>query len=362
MRRLFFRIKENEEYKKYNILSGLITLEKEKLKLKKTVRIVGFPVYKKRFSKEMFFDNLIDLYPQYEEFYIFTSRSGEFYLLMHHLKEWLANNNSVNPLFVFKAKYHVDIFKMFFPNADNYVYIKYSDSGTINSVSSVRTLYKGKKFYLPTFNEYFLNVENSIRDNNAHYYSLLKKHLGLKDKPEFLEINLPQKTRLEIENYAKYILHNKFVFISPESLSNEWVKDSFWQSLVDKFLQEGYEVFCNAVHIASVPKGCKSAFLTFPESIELVKYAEAVVGLRSGFIETLTRYQDKQYHVLYTNFQKRGKLFPKLSADKVLSGFGIKPLPFVNKDSIFEYDMNLTSADEDFVGEIVNKILDKKGL
>ena len=358
MRKLFFSIKETDTYIKYKFLLGIISIKKDMFYLNETVRLFGVPIYRKKLSKNTFFNSIIEKYPQYDEYYIFTSRSGEFYLLMHHLQEWIRQNNSKNYLLIFKAKYHVDIFKMFFPTFENYVHFTDNNSADVNSViNSVESVYNGKRFFVPTYNEYFNDVEFRIRNNGEHYYKILKSHLGLSDNIEKLKNCLPEKSKLEIENYAKYILHNKFVFISPETLSNELISPKFWQNLVDKFIEHGYEVFCNAMNVHNIPKGCKSAFFTFPESIELVKYATAVVGLRSGFIETVTSYSNKQYHILYTDFPPRGKLFPRLSSDKVKSGFSIKTLPMASGDCVFEYDVNQYHSLDFLSEEIFNKIV-----
>ena len=95
-------------------------------------------------------------------------------------------------------------------------------------------------------------------------------------------------------------------------------------------------------------------FLTYEESIELAKYAKGIIGMRSGFIECLSQNNTPMF-VLYTDFPKR-QGFKRLASGKVLNGYYIKKLPYVNKDNLYEYDVNKYKKQELIITEIINKL------
>lgn len=310
------------------------------------------PIWIKNVNKTFLRDFLTKVtkeYPSYEEYYIFLSRSGEFYLLMHHFAEWLQNNKSSNFLLVFTAKYHLNICKMFFPNIPM-TYIKKANVPLISrGVENISFKYKNKKFYVPTYENYFADVENKIRDKNAHYYECLKKHLKFGNNIQHYNISI--KTQEKIKNIVKNILNNKFIFISPETLSNEPMEKDFWDNLCEKLKNQGYEVFCNSMDFKNLIKDSTSTFLTYEEAIELAKYATAIIGLRSGFLECLSQ-NNVPLIALYTDFPKRPG-FKKLSSDKVKSGYSISKLPNVNKNLLYELDVNKYTSDEEIIPEIL---------
>ena len=80
-------------------------------------------------------------------------------------------------------------------------------------------LYKTKNIYVPTNEKYFVQVENNIRNKNGHYYELLKQHLNLSDKTG--EYIISPETKDKIKNIVKYILNDKFVFISEYNENKE---------------------------------------------------------------------------------------------------------------------------------------------
>ena len=101
-----------------------------------------------------------------------------------------------------------------------------------------------------------------------------------------------------------------------------------------------------------------STFLTYEESIELAKYAKAIIGMRSGFLECLSQ-NNVPLVALYTDFPERPG-FKRLKSDKVLSGFSIAELPNVNKDLLFEYDVSAFTNEDEIIESILLNIFDKK--
>ena len=200
--------------------------------------------------------------------------------------------------------------------------------------------------------KYFVEVENAIRNKNAHYYDCLKSHLGLTEKIHNYSIS--SKTENKAYKIAKYILNDNFVIISPETLSNEPMEKDFWDDLCKELKNIGYEVFCNSMDFSNLVKDSTSTFLTYEEAIALAKYAKAIIGMRSGFLECLSQNKVPLF-ALYTDFPKRPG-FKKMPSDKVLSGFSISKLPNVNPELLYEYDVNTYKNEEDIILDILSKI------
>lgn len=303
--------------------------------------------------KDEVLDDIIKRYPDIDDYYIFTSRSGEFWLLMHHINEILKKNKSKKYLFIFKKKYHANIFKMLHPENKNFVLeIIPSICKYLYITDNINIKYKKKRFYFPVYTEYFLNVEKQIRTKNKHYYDLLKKHLGIKELPENLTPAIDKGSEEKVEKLISEKLGSNFIFISPESLSNKKLSNDFWLKLTKKIKNAGYNIFLNITDYKNYIKNTISEELSFAEAYMLVKYSKAVIGLRSGFIETLTKAENIDFHIIYTEFPQRGKHYPKLDASKVLNGFSLKNLPIKNKERIYEYD-----TDSKNESEILNEIL-----
>lgn len=367
-------VDDKKEVIKYDAIAGLLHLKCNSISKTYEFRLFGIKLlysklkgyYKKYYFLFLpillikatnqfltdFLDNLIRKYPQYDDYYVFLSRSGEFFLLMHHLKEWLQKNKSTNFVLIFSAKYHLNICKMFFPEIPC-IYMKNINVPLISrGIKKIKTAYKNKNFYVPTYERYFVDVENKIRDNNNHYYELLKSHLNLSNKTDHYSIT--DSTKEKVAKIVNYFLDNNFIFISPETLSNEPMEKDFWEDLSKKIKAKGYKIYCNAMFFHNLIPNSEAMFLTYEESIELAKYAKGIIGMRSGFIECLSQNNVPMF-VLYTDFPKR-QGFKRLSSDKVLNGYSIKKLPYVNKDNLYEYDVNKYKKQELIIAEILNKL------
>ena len=367
-------IDKDAEYTKYKALFGLIYLKYNNISKTFDFRICGLSILRsklKGYCKKYYFlfvqililkatheflrdflDEVIGKYPQYDDYYVFLSRSGEFFLLMHHLREWLQKNNSSNYILIFSAKYHLNICKMFYPEI-RCAYIKNINVPLISrGIKNIKTCYKDKNIYVPTYERYFVDVENKIRDNDSHYYELLKSHLKLSNKTDHYSII--DSTKEKVAKIVNHFLDNNFIFISPETLSNEPMEKDFWEDLCNIIRAKGYKIYCNAMNFQNLVPGCESMFLTYEESIELAKYAKGIIGMRSGFIECLSQNNTPMF-VLYTDFPKR-QGFKRLASGKVLNGYSIKKLPYVNKDNLYEYDVNKYKKQELIITEIINKL------
>ena len=308
------------------------------------VYLLFLPVWilnNQKYTCNRFLNGVLKNYSNYDEYYIFLSRSGEFFLLMHHLSQWIKDNGSKNYLLIVCARYHLDICKMFYPNI-NIAFCPVDVSLISRQVKNVKNSFKGKTIYIPTYEKYFQEVENDIRLHGAHYYTKLKKHLGLNDF-DTTNYTISPKVKNKIRKIAEKLLNNNFVIVSPESLSNEMLDRHFWDKLCKRLKLIGYEVFCNCMDFRNLITDTYQCFLTYEETIELARYANAVIGLRSGFLECIANKKVPTF-AIYTDFPKRGN-FARLESDKIMEGFSLKKLPNINKDLVFEYDINKMGAE-----------------
>ena len=86
-------------------------------------------------------------------------------------------------------------------------------------------------------------------------------------------------------------------------------------------------------------------------SICTCKAFKKIVSLRSGFTEFLLQ-TNIPMDVIYTKFRKR-HFFDDLNTYEVMSGFGLKQLPFVDKSKIREFNMYEQSP-KDCIETILN--------
>ncbi|MCD7780769.1 MAG: hypothetical protein LUH05_08885, partial [Candidatus Gastranaerophilales bacterium] len=128
---------------------------------------------------------------------------------------------------------------------------------------------------------------------------------------------------------------DNFIFISPESMSNESPNKNYWCDLCDKYYNAGFDIFINAINQSPDYGFGKTCFLTFDEAYYIASLSKKIIGLRSGFIEILTSIKNVPITCLYTDFKDRGILKP-IAAEKVMSAFSLKKLPNANEENIKE--------------------------
>lgn len=302
-------------------------------------KILGIPFLRLNAAKR-FFKNfctlLHELYPQYDDFYIFMSKSGEFYLLMHHFAAWVLRNNSKNYVCVFFNNYHADLYKLFFPN-HKFIQIKGADVVALSrGVEKIKTIFGSCNFYAPLYEKYFRQVEANIRNNQAHYYQELLRHLDLEHTSSASYV--PSNTIKEKVNKILPLLNHKFILISPESGSNTLLSKNFWKEIYTYIKSLGYEVFCNCTDMKSFIAGSTCIFLNYGEIMELAKHATLIIGLRSGLLECMES-SKVPLIVLYSDFPKRNG-FKFMPSAQVREGFSLKKLNCLGNLNVKEYDLN----------------------
>ena len=365
-------------YKKEKLLCGLIYKKTNLLTSEFVVRFLGIQilyskvdilksrefVYTKLFNKLLFKKHIrkqiqnnymkyvVKTNPNYDNYIIFSSGFGEIYHFLFYLKQFIKRENiSHNTLIVFKQKALKDVYELFNLN------IKATVIETIAGIMlDSKQKFQNVTFYTPLSYDYFGNVEKNILNNKKHYYEMLQSNIlyHLDDK----SITRPNiKNSSIIQDYYKNALEECFIIISPEAATLDSIPYDFWYKLAQKLKLAGYNILINTNNPHFIIEGCISSFdknLSVKEMFELSKYAKAIIGLRSGFLEILIENSQKLSFVVYQPFNCFAQ--NKMSATEVLKGFSIKKLPFINPELINEYNFESCDDYNILIDEIINKI------
>lgn len=361
-------VEDTKKYRTQKILSGLIFTQKLKSKIKerKIFKFLNIPVSKRVIENDIVkyysFGRLVKTIPfiklfyneylkkvkiDYDDVYILNSNSGELYLFFAYLvKAVLNNNNSQKPLFIATQKYHIDIMKLYFPDAQ---YILREDIKI--KTKSDKFEYNGHKFFMIFSGNHFEKVELDIKNNEigtVHYLSSAIKTLGIKVEdsysPKPIIPNHVNNDLIKKINDIDLKLSN-FVIIAPEANTCEELPKDFWIKIVDEIKNEGCDIFLNIINKKNKISNCKTASITYSELFALSQKAKAIISLRSGLSEFLLPTNVPNISI-YTKFDGRGpdKAFP---VNKGIEGFSMFKMPFVNKQKIVEINAeNYKTMDE----------------
>lgn len=346
---LIYNKKTNEDYIKIKYLLGLIYYKKNFKTFTKEIRFLGLTCFKKKFSqgREKFYffgfaifsvDSKHTMYKeiirrigkQYTNIYINFNCSGETYLYLSYLK---PKSSSV---FIATQKYHVDLCKMMHPNIDC-IYIP-----EVLQLRGFDDIYKEHYMEYIFYNilpfNHFVKLENNLRKGlDVHYCKEICKTMEIEYSQNAKFPMISQSSKISALNKANRIgLNlNNFIFLCPESQSNEDSNDGFWKNIVEDLYNKGYDVFLNILKLSPKYGTAKTCFLTFEEAYYIASLSKEIIGLRSGFIEYLTSLKNIPITCYYTDFKDRG-LLPALDVHRVIKGFSLKYLPNVDTKNIKE--------------------------
>lgn len=298
---------------------------------------LGVVCFQKSTRKILYNTLLEEIGNNYDNIFVNFNCSGETYLFLSYL------NPPDNSVFVATKKYHVDLCHMMHPEIACVYLPNIINLRSFDSVYSEK--YKDKTFYniLP-FN-HFVKLEKRLRKGeDVHYCEEICKTIGVEYTKRAKLPTITEDIKSSALKKANRIglKLDKFIFLCPESQSNENPDKEYWINLTDKFYAQGYDIFINAMSLAPDYGIGKTCFLTFEEAYYIASLSKQIVGLRSGFIEVLTTIKNVPITCFYTDFKDRGKL-KAIDAETVLKGFTLKQLPNVNTGLIKEFDLNRNS-------------------
>ena len=304
-------------------------------------------------SEKFFKNSLRTIKYDYDDIYLLHSNSGELFLFFAYIaKSFFKKNRTKNPLFIATKKYHIEILKLYYPEA-HYLYIDklkfkhQSDTWFIN----------GHKVYIIFSDKHFYNEDKNIKNNDigkAHYLKSIIQTLNLTENDcqkiaPTITKDVEISTRKKIESLNLNL--NKFIILAPEALSCSKLSNNFWKILSKSLQQQGYDIFVNTLDKHNYIDGCKGIYLTHRELFSLAQKAKAIISLKSGISEFLLPTNVPNI-AIYTNFKNKilNKAYP---VEKIISGYSMLNLPFVEKDLICEINNNLYKSDNELLNQVI---------
>jgi hypothetical protein len=251
-----------------HILGNLIYTKRLRtgIKEKKIFKILNFPISKRVLENDTyqyyFLNKLVKrvLLPEhfyncylkkikikFDDVYILQCNSGEIYLFFAYIvKSLLQKKSSKNPLFIATQAYHIDIMKMYFPNA-KYVYLKDLRLKT----QSNQWYYNGHKIYMIFSGIHLEHVELDVKNKEigtVHYLKNIMNTLDL-TPDDFTEpnaiISLNTKNSLSNKINNMQLKINKFVILAPEAKTCIELPFGFWNNIALELSKKGFDIFLN---------------------------------------------------------------------------------------------------------------------
>lgn len=276
------------------------------------------------------------------------NRSGETFLLLHHLKKYLQKSNINNPVFVSTFSYLESICKMFYPDIkfvkipQVFFELHFCDENSENYLQ-----------FLP--NSHFMKLEQRLQKGNiVNFYSEIKNRMSEQEISCFPTCS---KDVIESVNTKKAMLGitKPYIFIAPSAQSNDSLSRQFWDKLVIALYNKGYDLFFNTIPEGLYSSSYKHCYLSISEAKYFAESASAIIGVRSGLLDIISNSNSKIF-ALYKPFKDRGKDLPYLAANFVMNGFSLKYLPQTRTNNcVYEYNAE-ENPEEQLLTEIVNNI------
>ena len=356
IRKIIYKEKSNERRTKKSYLLGLFYFKQNKITLTCEYGILFLPILRKRYNfgvvnyyffnirifskspkKELYRQILKILGDKYKNIFINYSCSGETFLF------WKSIEIPENSIIINTKHYHKTLCDLVHPNT-NCIYL--TNLWNMCPYSGYLDRYKGHNFYNVLPFSHFVNLEKQLqKGQEIHYYDVImnaitEMGLNVTTKEPIVSEETKESVLKKVKKIGLDI--NKFIFLCPESQSNESIEDNLWDNIIEQLNKKGYDVFSNIMIQRPEYGIAKTCFLTLEEAFYLASWSKGVIGLRSGIFELLANIKNIPIVSVYTKFVQRGKL-KEMASEKVLTGFTLTKLPNVNVNNLFEYDINKIS-------------------
>lgn len=282
---------------------------------------------------------------EYDDIYIVWNNTGESWQFFRIAKNYFEKNKSKKPIILVCKSYLREMPKMLLPgipvkslslaSLDERMCIEYH----LSKIDHHR-VFK----VLPT--SHFYELEKKLQSGReVHFLDAILETLSLsRKKISYQEPEISPEVEATILDKARSMNLNidKFIFLSPEAKSNKTPSNSFWERIKDELNTLGYDTYFNIVGCSNTisTQNKKCMRLSMEEGLALAKHANAIIGIRSGFMEVIASAKKNMY-CIYTPFMERAT--PAMSADKVLKGFTLKKCP----DQTVIYEYNAENVNED---------------
>lgn len=279
------------------------------------------------YEQNHYFESIIDVLPKgIKEINVLMTASGEMIQFASIYDDLMAKKNQ-KVATVISSKSSAVLFDMI--SKTPFIFVPHSKVRFNDNIY----FYKGRQFNIFFSDAFWF----TLWPQKIHFITAMCQYLGISPKtikPYKLDISSNAQTTL-LEKCKKIKLKlDKFVIISPEANSIDPLPDSFWEKLIKEYRQKGYDVFENTTNPNNVRDGVKSCFLTYEEAYLLASRAQAIVGLRSGFLELFYQLKVPQ-HILYTPVTPTSRNVHLLN---VVENYTLKQYPGASVKNIYEYE------------------------
>lgn len=281
------------------------------------------------------------------------NRSGETFLSMFHIKEFLKIHKIKNPIFIATAPYLKNILKMFLPDAEFIIVPNVFWELYIGSATATTTTTTHFEQYLP--HSHFVTLEKNVREGkNCLFYPELISSLKV-SKTISSNLIYSKECIDSIDTRIKMLnLKKPFCFIAPDAQSNGTLPFEFWDKLSIVLYKKGYDIFYNSIPDNRFSSSMKTQLLALDETRYLAEQADIIIGVRSGLMDVIAN-NHSQIHCLYLPFHNRSKELPELCAEKVHNCFTLKQLPTTqSNNNIYEYIIE--ESENSMLDEILDNI------
>lgn len=352
---------------KYSWLGGILTLRKDSRGAQRlrfcgitfyskrnknglrTTRLFWIPVHTKNLKKELLDKILQNIDDKYDDIYISRHNIGETYVYLTHLQNWVKKNGSKKPLLLVWQKKDVPFYKMFVNKNIALQYIDISQQDLHSRFTEECIEYKGKRIFCPTPDILANILEKRKEIPTWTFYNHICKDFAMDAKDKLTKPIVSDGVKHSVELKIKKYFKRPFVVVIPNANSLRQMPVDFWNKIIHKLRDMGYDVFVNSHHTRRDDRNGldQSETVTFDcnlaEMYELSRRAAGVITLASGVAVFLTATGNKM-DLIYTTANPIGKLV--VTGKQMQDTYSVYNLPGIDDKKIKEYVAEIYSTDE----------------
>lgn len=280
---------------------------------------VYFNLFPKSFKYQVY-DELLKITENKHDFIIIVRAGlGEAYLLNFMLDEILHRYNAKKPCFVGHRDFYKELFSLYYPNIPFYTH-NINTNFMFNVLDKKYDKYKNCLFNvnpspLKNLQNLLAQYEKGVvKDNYSYIIKNFNNTKNYKNKQIKYKNNIENIVELKFPN----IKNEQFIFVVKDANFVKPLPANFWETLISQLENLGYKIVYNSKDIS------------IQEARYIASYAKALIAIRGGFCEILSTLNVPK-HIIYTPCKHN-------DLKNIVDLFSLKKYPFVNPQTIFEYD------------------------
>ena len=301
--------------------------------------LFGFPIKTDSFYKKQLKNLMSKIASKYDDIYILRHNIGETHIELRHLLNRIKRNGSKNPLIILNNPRHISMYRMFLPEHIDIKYINL-DQSFVHEFFNGTPVKAGKQriFCIAPF---IVNTMRELakKDKDINFYKYLVSSMQLPLTSKMTSPTIHQSAISFVQNTIKHInLKNKFVILITDASSLNTLPMRFWEKISNTLQNLGYDIFINEKD--KYLNGAKHADFNLEECYYLATLSCGIVSMANGLSLFLTSTQ-KTMNLLYTSHAR----WFNYNAEEVRKYYSAHYIPDVNKNLVYEYDMDLENED-----------------